>query len=453
MSERVFTVEGSAAVVATPITLADAGLRERSDLQEWVLAHPDILGPDVLVIGFEFDRWRAASGERERDRLDVLGVGSDGRLVVAELKRDRAPDTVEMQAIKYAAMASRFTEDVLVEHYARFVAQRGGATLDEDEARQRLVDHMGGIEPEQLLRPRIVLVAGSFTPVVTSSVVWLREMGLDITLQQVRAYRVFGDKTVVTVSQLFPVADVEEFTVSPQRAQIQVIEERRTRTRDESTVARLIASDALADGTQLTLRPAQVNSDVRAAVQEWIAQDPRRGQAIWHNDPREPLEWVYDGQRYKPTQIVSRVVAEGAGLDRTNWPGPRWWVVDDGRDLPTVARVSDVGAFDWTSLHDVLARVPAGRWTTYGDLAAVVGTAPQPLGGHIMRCPDCPNAQRVLGSDGRPRSGFAWSDPRDQRTQEEALSQDGVQFTNGVADTAQRLRAEQLRSLGEPATE
>jgi RecB family endonuclease NucS len=75
-------------------------LRERSDLQEWVVAHPEIIGDGVLVVTFEFDHWQAFSGARERDRLDVLGLGADGQLVVAELKRDRAPDTVEMQAIK-----------------------------------------------------------------------------------------------------------------------------------------------------------------------------------------------------------------------------------------------------------------------------------------------------------------------------------------------------------------
>jgi hypothetical protein len=53
--------------------------------------------------------------------LDVLGLDRSGRLVVAELKRDRAPDTVEMQAIKYAAMASRFTPDVVASQYAAFL--------------------------------------------------------------------------------------------------------------------------------------------------------------------------------------------------------------------------------------------------------------------------------------------------------------------------------------------
>src|SRR6266536_4767197 len=169
-----------------------------------------------------------------------------------------------MQAIKYAAMASRFTEDTVVEH-ARFLS-RDGAVVDQDTARQRLLEHAGDLDPEQLRRPRIVLVAGSFPPVVTATVVWLSEMGVDLALQRVRAYRVFDDTTVVTVSQLFPVADVEEFTVSPQRQQIQAAEERRRTTREKSTVLRLVGAGAISDGTPLSLRPTtEVTPEVRAA--------------------------------------------------------------------------------------------------------------------------------------------------------------------------------------------
>jgi hypothetical protein len=163
VTERVFTVSGAAATPAALITLAEAGLRERDDLQEWVLAHPEILGPGVLIVTFEFDRWLSGPGDRERDRLDVLGLDPDGRFVVAELKRDKAPDTVEMQAVKYAAMASRFTEDTLVSQHARFLS-RGGAVVGEETARQRLVEHAGELDPLTLRRPRIVLVAARSRP-------------------------------------------------------------------------------------------------------------------------------------------------------------------------------------------------------------------------------------------------------------------------------------------------
>src|SRR5262249_34505793 len=137
-----------------------------------------------------------------------------------------------------------------------------------------------GPDPEQLRRPRIVLVAGSFPPVVTATAVWLTEMGLDITLQRVQAYRVFDDRTIITVSQVFPVADVEDFTVSPGRQQVQQAQERRRSTREKSTVLRLVASGALPDGTLLLLRPTtEVSAEARAAIDAWVGEDPARGRA------------------------------------------------------------------------------------------------------------------------------------------------------------------------------
>lgn len=119
--ELLFHVTGSTARAADPISLADAGLTERADLQEWVLKHPQMLGADVRIVTFEFDRWGTARGENPRDRLDVLGLGDDGRLVVAELKRDVAPESVYGQAIKYAAMASRFDDRTLGEYHAAYL--------------------------------------------------------------------------------------------------------------------------------------------------------------------------------------------------------------------------------------------------------------------------------------------------------------------------------------------
>ena len=106
--ELVFTVQPGVAQRAQPISLAEAGLRERADLQEWIRENPEILGEGARIVTFEFGAWRARDGNAT-DRLDLLGLDDEGRLVVAELKRGPAPDTVEMQAIKYAAFASRFT--------------------------------------------------------------------------------------------------------------------------------------------------------------------------------------------------------------------------------------------------------------------------------------------------------------------------------------------------------
>lgn len=430
---------------ATPVSLAEAGLKERSDLQEWVLHHPDILGPGILVVAFEFDQWQSSAG-RERDRLDVLGIDAEGRLVVAELKRDRAPDTVEMQAIKYAAMASRFTEETLIDQYLGFL-RRDNPDITRDVAKQQLIEHAGDLDPEQLRQPRIVLVAGSYPPVVTATAVWLTDMGLDITLQQVQAYRVLDDRVVITVSRLFPVADVEEFMVSPQRQQVQQAKARRRSTRELSTVVRLVQARILDDGTELFLRPTtELGAADRATVEAWIVAHPEQGRARWFNDSRRPLEWAHDGQHYRPTQIVQQILIQALGSEATV-RGPSWWVTADGGDLPTLAGVPRRGTFDWTELHDLLAAIPKGRWTTYGDLAELVGTAPQPLGQHVTRCTECPKAWRILGGDGRPREGFRWSSSERTDTQQDALSAEGIQFLNGIAALDQRINGDELGSL------
>lgn len=214
--ELVFTVSGAAALPAASITLAEAGLKEREHLQEWVLANPQILGSDVKVVTCEFDRWESRAGS-EKDRLDILALRSDGHLVVAELKRDAAPDTVEMQAIKYAAMASRFDVDALADAFCDFHRKRG-RTVTEVEAIDELRAHTEYTLSDETLRaPMIILIAGSFPPTVTATAVWLSEMGLDIKLTRVQAYRT-PEGVVITVSQHYPPPDVEEFLVAPTRA-------------------------------------------------------------------------------------------------------------------------------------------------------------------------------------------------------------------------------------------
>jgi alkylated DNA nucleotide flippase Atl1 len=234
----------------------------------------------------------------------------------------------------------------------------------------------------------------------------------------------------VTISQLSPVA-----------------EERPPTTRETSTVQRLVNARSIPDGTPLTLRSTtEVTPEVRAAIEAWVNQDPRRGRARWYNDRRRPLAWDYDGGRYRPTEIVRRILTEATGIQRSP-RGPAWWVLEDGRDLPTVAGVPERSTFDWAELHHALEAIPAGRWTTYGELAALIGTAAQPLGQHIQHCPVCPNVQRVLGAGGKPRPGFSWKNLTGARGQQDLLEAEGVRFSNGAADPDRHLDAEALAAL------
>lgn len=341
-SELLFTVSGSAAHPARPITLAEAGLLERAHLQEWILAHPQILGEDVLIVTSEYGQWQSAGAKARADRLDILGLHRDGRLLVAELKRDTAPDTVQMQALKYAAMASRFTVEGLAEEFARFRKGRG-TDVDETRAQETLLAHAPELDEETLRRPRIALVAGAFPADVTATAVWLSEMGLDVALLQVQPYRSTSadghEQVLISVSRIYPVPVVEDFTISPARARIREVEANRVRSRQATAVQRLVAAGSVADGTAFALRVThRMTGDMLKTVQEWLAEDPARGRAVWHNDTAGPLTWEADGQSYLPTTLVRKIVASSGYSTSDSFEGTVYWFDDKGQNLVDLAK-------------------------------------------------------------------------------------------------------------------
>ena len=214
--ELVLLVEGSGSTMVPATELASLDLKEREHLQEWVLKHPHVLGDGVRIVACEYDGWQSASGDPVRDRLDVLGLAPDGRLVVGELKRGVAPHSIHMQAINYAAMASRLSCRDVVELYVQN-QQRHGTMLEVEAV---LTEFETGflLNEESVRNPRIVLIAAEFPTSVTTSVVWLNERSVDISLVRYRAYRLESDQIIVTFSRFFPVPSVEEFTVGRLRA-------------------------------------------------------------------------------------------------------------------------------------------------------------------------------------------------------------------------------------------
>ncbi len=336
-----FTVAGSIAMPAQMISLEEAGLEERADLQEWVLSNPAILGPAVKVITFDFDGVPTGAGAG-RDRIWVLGLGADGRLVVAELKSGRTPDT-DVSAVKYAAMASRILPESLADHYARFQSRRQ-SPVTADEALAELQAHAPDLTQESLRRPRIVLLARDFSPLVTASVVWLSEMGLDISLVQISAFRSYvygragsGNVPMISVSQLYPLREVEEFTISPERQLAKEMADSKRRVQDASTVRRLVTSESVADGTIFTIAPRNdMSFEIRSQLEEWLHADPARRTAHWQNAVSAPLVWDADKASYTPAGLVRHIVELATGISR-DFFGTQWWRDPGGWTLAELA--------------------------------------------------------------------------------------------------------------------
>lgn len=115
------------------------------------------------------------------------------------------------------------------------------------------------------------------------------------------------------------------------------------------------------------------------------------------------------------------------------WPGPTGHVVDQ----------SEVR---WDLMDKALAALPVGSWTTYGDLAALIGTAPQPVGNRLRTVP-VPNAHRVLQAERTMAAGFRWPDGRAEDPIA-VLQAEGVLFDqHGRADETQRIDLDELAQL------
>jgi alkylated DNA nucleotide flippase Atl1 len=105
------------------------------------------------------------------------------------------------------------------------------------------------------------------------------------------------------------------------------------------------------------------------------------------------------------------------------------------------------GGRDWSRLDAALAALPYGAWTTYGDLAELIGSHQVPVGQQVATTIVL-NAHRVLKADGRVADEFRWTDPADTRDIHDVLAAEGIRFgADRRADPVQRLRADELAGL------
>ena len=166
------------------VDFARLGLRERQDIQEWVAANPSMLDDDLLIIDKEFSGF-----DRTDERLDLLAVDSDGKLVIIELKRDDTGTDVHWQAIKYASYFQRAGAEDIVGLAAKYWGD------SRDAAITRLLQHLGADDLNALNNDqRIILASHRVAPEVTSAALWLNQ-------------RVPGEENMITCVKLTPHQD------------------------------------------------------------------------------------------------------------------------------------------------------------------------------------------------------------------------------------------------------
>ncbi len=178
-----------------------------ADLQEALRDHPEFIEPGLFVISDEFSGWQDSGRS-----IDLLCIDSNGQLVVVELKRGDGVH-MELQAIRYAAMMANFPTHSIIDGHTRYLRNRN---IDES-AEERIREHLELTSDEDISiateRPKIVLVSEDFNKEITTSVLWLNEMGLDIRCVRVRAYKDQG-RLLLDIDQVIPLPEAQDYLVT-----------------------------------------------------------------------------------------------------------------------------------------------------------------------------------------------------------------------------------------------
>lgn len=152
-------------------------------LEDLLTASPDLLEPDLFLIGRQF--------ATENGPLDLMAIDSSGKLVVAELKRGALTRDAVAQVLDYtswlaALSAERFAADVAIQS-----GKRGIRQIEDLEAWYS--DNFGAVLKSALQTPRILLVGVGIDDTARRMVKYLGSFGLDISVVTFHAYDVNGE--------------------------------------------------------------------------------------------------------------------------------------------------------------------------------------------------------------------------------------------------------------------
>ena len=171
----------------------------------------EILSTDILIISDEYTGW-----EGSQRRIDLLGIDKSGKLVVIELKRDKDNSYMDLQAMRYAAMASTLSIKNVIEIYNQY-CESSEDNVEDPES--NLANHLN-CDMEELDNKtipglvKIYLVNEDFSDrEVTSTVLWLNEnYNLDITCIKITPYS-YNNNILVDVQQIIPLTEANEYQI------------------------------------------------------------------------------------------------------------------------------------------------------------------------------------------------------------------------------------------------
>lgn len=189
--------EGDDMSNAELVIAQETNLKLESYLESWLENSPGALTQDELILWI--GRQPSAAIEKDIIFPDLLGVDSEGNLVIVELKRAQAPRDVVAQLLEYAAWANELSEDQVHE-----IAEGYFQTRDEFQGRNFHDVFNDIFDPDEVpalnRSLRLFVVAGEISPRVLRVCRFLRTAhGMDISCLTVSTFETKSGEVLVNI--------------------------------------------------------------------------------------------------------------------------------------------------------------------------------------------------------------------------------------------------------------
>ena len=188
---------------ATPVSETNM-MESEGRLEETLVNNPDMLMPELTLVGRQTDT--------EGGPLDLLGVDSDGRLVLFELKRGRLSRDAVAQIIDYASALNAMGVDRLATHIAERSGSGGIEKIDDFE--EWHAENSDADSLDALLPLRIFLVGLGVDDTTERMVNFLAGIGMDISLLTFQGF--VQDGKMMLARQMRVAADDDAVSSQPQ---------------------------------------------------------------------------------------------------------------------------------------------------------------------------------------------------------------------------------------------
>ncbi|MCO0601159.1 hypothetical protein NGI46_28060 [Peribacillus butanolivorans] len=189
----------------------------------------EFLQENIEILTQEEDYELKIIGKQVRDnsnkRTDLVGVDSNGNVVIIEIKRDADDmkirrDNFESQAIRYAASFAKINsiEELVEKVHAEYLIRYMGVE-EEKAVEQGITDIYTFLKEHGTFNDfnadqRIILVASSFEPSVLSASAWLLTKGVDISCFEIAPQlieRETGNEYLLEIKKLLPLGSDDDY--------------------------------------------------------------------------------------------------------------------------------------------------------------------------------------------------------------------------------------------------